>query len=165
MNGKTIDSRDRQILALLQDNARLSNAAMARELGMAPSAVLERIRKLERKGVILGYQARIDPKALGLGLTAFTFVRAEEPVGSIDSGQYLAELPEVMEVHHCAGQDAYLIKSRVADTEALGELLRTIGRNPAVRDTHSTVVLATVKETLAMPAGQAEEDDDGHEQA
>lgn len=161
MSTPTIDSRDRQILALLQENARLSNAAIARELGMAPSAVLERIRKLERKGVILGYQARIDPKVLGLSLTAFTFVRAEEPVGSIDSGQYLAELPEVMEVHHCVGQDAYLIKSRVADTEALGELLREIGRNPAVRDTRTTVVLATVKETSAMPAGQAGEDDNG----
>ena len=160
MSNKTIDSRDRQILAMLQENARLSNAAIARELGMAPSAVLERIRKLERRGVILGYQARIDPKALGLGLTAFTFVRAEEPVGSIDSGQYLAELPEVMEVHHCAGRDAYLIKSRVADTEDLGRLLRAIGRNPAVRDTNTTVVLATVKETLAMPSGHGKENGD-----
>ena len=80
-----IDEIDRQILNILQQNARTPNAEIARQVGMAPSAVLERIRKLETRGVIRGYEARIDPEALGLNLLAFVFVRAED-------GQELARL-------------------------------------------------------------------------
>lgn len=148
MKKNCIDDVDRQILDLLQGNARISNAEIARRVGKAPSAVLERIRKLEKNGVILAYETRIAPKALGLGLTAFTFVHAEDAVGSISTGKALAELPEVLEVHHTAGQDAYLIKVRVADTEELGQLLRKIGSIKSVRDTRSTIVLGSVKETI-----------------
>ena len=81
-----IDEIDRRILMILQANARTSNADIARAVSMAPSAVLERVRKLERKGVITGYEARIDPSAVELDLTAFTFVKTEEPVGAIDTG-------------------------------------------------------------------------------
>ena len=148
MRKNGIDDVDRHILSLLQDNARISNAEISRRVGKAPSAVLERIRKLENKGIILGYETRVNPKALGLGLTAFSFVHAEDAVGSTSSGQALAELPEVLEVHHTAGQDAYLIKVRVADTEELGRLLRKIGNIDSVRDTRSTIVLSSVKETI-----------------
>lgn len=151
MSKTGLDATDRHILALLQENARISNAEIARRVGKAPSAVLERIRKLEKRKVILGYEARVNPKALGLGLTAFTFVHAEEAVGSTWSGEQLAELPEVLEVHHTAGQDAYCIKVRVDDTEALGQLLRKIGGIESVRDTKTTIVLSTVKETVALP--------------
>ena len=71
-----IDEIDRQILNILQQNARTSNAEIARQIDMAPSAVLERIRRLEAKGVIQGYEARINPEALGLGVLAFVFVRS-----------------------------------------------------------------------------------------
>lgn len=148
MKKNCLDGVDRHILSLLQKNARIPNAEIARQVGKAPSAVLERIRKLEKNGVILGYETRINPKALDLGLTAFSFVHAEDAVGSTVSGQSLAELPEVLEVHHTAGQDAYLIKVRVADTEELGHLLRKIGAIHSVRDTRSTIVLGSVKETI-----------------
>lgn len=148
-----IDEIDKQILTILQQNARTSNADIARAVGMAPSAVLERVRKLEAKGVVTGYEARLDPEALGLGLTAFTFVKTEEPVGSTDTGQALAALPGVMEVHYAAGSAAYLIKVRVAGPRALADLLKRIGALPTVRDTNSTVVLQTVKETGLMPVG------------
>lgn len=152
MNGKSeLDTVDLRILDMLQADARIPNAEIARRIGMAPSAVLERIRKLEKRGVITGYHARIDPKALDLGLTCFTFVRTEEPVGSVESGQDLADIPEVLEVHHTAGQDCYLLKVRVADTEHLSRLLKRFGRVPAVRDTRTTIVLTTVKETLGLP--------------
>ena len=151
MNKNGLDDIDLKILTILQQNARMSNAAIARDIGMAPSAVLERIRKLERKGVILGYRARLNPKWLGRGLTAFTFVRTEETVGSTGAGEALADLPEVLEVHHTAGQDCYLLKVRVADTDDLGELLKKFGRVESVRDTRTTIVLTTVKETLAIP--------------
>jgi len=73
-----IDETDRQILSILQQNARTSNAEIARQVDMAPSAVLERIRRLETRGVIQGYEARINPEALGLGVLAFVFVRSTD---------------------------------------------------------------------------------------
>ncbi|HSF41563.1 MAG TPA: Lrp/AsnC family transcriptional regulator, partial [Thermoanaerobaculia bacterium] len=76
-----IDDTDRQILTILQSNARISNAEIARQVGMAPSAILERIRRLEAKGVIQGYETRINPEALGLGLLAFVYVRSSDFAG------------------------------------------------------------------------------------
>lgn len=147
-----IDDTDRQIMAILQDNARTSNAEVARRVGMAPSAVLERIRKLEERGVIRGYTAKLSPRALERGLVAFVFVRADEPVGRCETGDILAAFPEVQEVHHVAGEDCYLVKVRVADTEALGRLLRDrFGAIATVRSTRTTIVLETVKETSKLP--------------
>jgi Lrp/AsnC family leucine-responsive transcriptional regulator len=146
-----LDATDRTILELLQANARISNADIARRLDMAPSAILDRIRKLEQRGVIQGYTARIDPAAVGLGLTAFILVRTEERVGAGTTGQALARIPEVLEVH-VAGEDCYLVKVRVRDTEGLSRLLRErFGRLRAVRNTRSTIVLSTVKESQTLP--------------
>jgi Lrp/AsnC family leucine-responsive transcriptional regulator len=147
-----LDTTDLAILTQLQANARISNADIARQLGMAPSAILDRIRKLEQKGVILGYSARINPEAIGLGLTAFILVRTEERVGSGAIGQALAAIPDVLDVHHVAGEDCYLIKVRVRDTTALSHLLRDrFGRLKGVRNTRSTIVLATVKDGGDLP--------------
>ena len=146
-----IDRINRKILTILQANARTSNAEIARRVDMAPSAVLERIRKLERMGVIQGYEARVDPNALDLGLTAFTLVRAEERVGATDTGEALAMLGNVLEVHYCAGQDSYLVKVRAANAEGLAETLARIGQIPTVKNTNSTIVLRTVKETNILP--------------
>jgi Lrp/AsnC family leucine-responsive transcriptional regulator len=152
-----LDTTDLAILESLQANARTSNADIARRLGMAPSAILDRIRKLEVRGVIQGYTARIDPSAVGLGLTAFILVRTEERVGAGTIGQALARIPEVLEVHHVAGEDCYLVKARVRDTEGLSRLLRErFGRLKGVRNTRSTIVLATVKESQALPLGLPE---------
>ena len=150
-----VDDTDRRILVILQENARTSNAEIARRIGMAPSAVYERIRKLEDRGIIQGYELRLDAKALGLGLVAYVFVRADENVGSADTGERLAQIPEVLEVHSIAGEDCYLVKVRVADTDAMRVLLRSgFGAIPTVSGTRTTIVLGTVKETsrLAVPA-------------
>lgn len=149
---RTFDAIDRQILAILQENARIPNAEIARRVGMAPSAVLERVRKLEERGVIEGYAARLSPRALGWGLVAYIFVRADEPLGQEEVGRVMADLPEVQEVHHVAGEDCYLVKVRTADPESLGRLLRErFGAIPSVRSTRTTVVLETVKESSALP--------------
>ena len=127
-------------------------------VGLAPSAVLERIRKLEARGIIRGYAAQIDPKALGLGLLAFVAVRSDEAGIRERIAEALAELPEVLEVHHVAGDDCYLIKVRARDAEHLGQLLRTrFGRIPGVRSTRTTIVLETVKETPRLPIREREE--------
>lgn len=151
-----LDERDLAILELLQTDARRSNAEIARRLGIAPSAVLERIRKLERRGVLRGYAARIDAAAVGQGLLAFLFVQADEGPGGDDLGQILASIPEVLEVHHVAGEDCYLVKLRCASTEALGQLLKErIGALPEVRRTRTTVVLGTIKESLELRLPEA----------
>jgi Lrp/AsnC family leucine-responsive transcriptional regulator len=150
---RTIDDMDRRILALLQANARMSNAELARQVGMAPSAVFERVRKLESRGLVRAYEARLDPRAVGLGVAAFVLVRADDH-GTGVVGEHLASLPEALEVHHIAGEDCYLVKVRIADTEALGRLLRErFAALPQVRSTRTTVVLSTVKETANLPLG------------
>jgi len=146
-----IDKIDMMILAILQDNGRTSNADIARSVGMAPSAVLERMRKLERKGIIRGFEAVLRPKDVGFTLTAFTFVRADEGVGSTEIGKALSRVPGVLEVHYTAGQDSYLVKVRARDTEHLQNILQQFGAIPGVRDTRTTVVLTTLKETRALP--------------
>ena len=162
-----IDETDRQILDILQRDARTSNAEVARRVGMAPSAVFERIRKLEERGVITGYTARLDPHALGLGLLAFVFVRSDEKLGAPETEARLAEIPEAQEVHHIAGEDCFLVKVRTPNTESLGRLLRErFGAIPTLRSTKTTIVLQTIKETLELPNVQrAESTDEEMEEA
>jgi len=149
------DPIDLEILRLLQTDGRISNAELARAVGLAPSAVLERVRKLEARGTILGYSAQLDPRPFGLGLVAFVFVRAEEPIGAMDAGKRLAEIPGVLEVHHIAGEDCYLVKVRAEDPEALGVLLRArFGAIPGLRSTRTTIVLSTLKESSEIPVPQ-----------
>ena len=89
-----IDKLDRAILSILQENARTSNVEVARRVGLAPSAVLERIRKLERGGVIRGYEPRLNTAAVGSPLVAFIFVHADEKIGGLETGRKIARFPE-----------------------------------------------------------------------
>lgn len=147
-----IDEMDRRILSLLQQDARLPNAEIARRVGMAPSATLERLRKLEERGVIVGYEVRLDPRKLGLGVTAFIFVKAQDKQGEIDTGERLKLHPNVLEVHHIAGEDCYLAKVLATDTEELGRLLRAdFSMLPGVQSTRTTIVLSTLKESTRIP--------------
>lgn len=145
-----IDGTDRQILDIVQQDARIANAEIARQVGLAPSAVLERIRKLEERGVIRGFNAELSPADVGYGLLAFVFVRTNECGDGTDDR--LAEIPEVLEVHDVAGEDSYLLKVRAEDTEDLAKLLREkLKALPNVVSTRTTVVLQTVKETSVLP--------------
>lgn len=156
-----LDERDFQILGLLQSDGRRSHSEIARAVGIAPSAVLERVRKLERRGVIRGYAAHLDPVSLGQALLAFVFVQTDERPGG-DFGARLADLPGVQEVHHIAGEDCYMVKVRCASPEALGRLLKEhISSLPEVRRTRTTVALGTIKESAALhlPALPAENGD------
>lgn len=119
---------------------------------MAPSAIFERIKKLEAAGLIRGYHALLSSKELGLGLVAFVFVRADDKAGELAVGDCLAQIPEVQEVHHVAGEDCYLAKVRAKDTEALGRLLRErFAGIEGVRSTRTTIVLNTLKESVEIP--------------
>jgi len=151
-----IDGTDRTILMMLQENARVSNAEIARQVEMAPSAVLERIRKLEDRGVIKGYAAHLDPRALGQGLLAYVLVRTDCGAWQAETAAKIAAIPEVQEVHHVAGEDCFLVKVRTRDTAALGSLLRDrVSAIEAVRSTRTTIVLDTVKETTEIDLREA----------
>jgi len=146
-----LDEVDRKILEILQTDGRTTNVDLARRIGMAPSAIFERVRRLEQRGVITGYAARVDPKAVDRPLLAYVLVRSDERIGTSSSGEALAKLPEVLEVHHVAGQDSYLVKVRVKDPEALGKLLRDrFGAIESVRSTQSIIALDTFKDTWAL---------------
>ena len=143
-----LDNTDLQILGLMQDNARISNADMARELNMAPSAVLERVKKLEQKNVIIRYSARINPAAVQQKLVAFMFIRSSEGFTcSSQTAKNLAQIPEIQEVHHIAGEDCFLVKIRTTDAASLMELMRnSMQKIPNIASTKTTIVLETVKE-------------------
>ena len=147
-----IDTTDRRILEILQENARTPNAEIARRLDMAASAIHERIRKLEERGVIRGYGVRLDPTSVGAALVAFVLLRTDEKLGDQQVCGALAEMPEVLEVHDIAGEDCYLVKVRVRDTTHLHRLLRgRIAEIELVRSTRSIIVLETFKETEQLP--------------
>lgn len=146
----SLDDIDRQILNLLSENARIPNTEIAKQLEMVPSGILKRIRNLEDAGVIEGYETRISHKKLELGLTSFVWVNSDEALGEIDAGHEIAKLPEVQEVHCMAGDYWYLLKVRVADTDAHMALIKKLGRIDGIRDCRSTMVLNTIKETLAL---------------
>jgi Lrp/AsnC family leucine-responsive transcriptional regulator len=146
------DDTDRQILSYLLENARIPISTIAREIGMATSAVGERVRKLEERGIIQGYETRIDANAIGQGLTAYIYVRTDEGVASDATASQLMDIPEVQEVHNIAGEDCYLVKVRIKDTPALSRFLRdALGHIETVTNTRTTIVLETYKESLAFP--------------
>ena len=147
-----MDKIDLKILSIVQGDARISNAEISRKLKMAPSAVLERIRKLEEKGVITGYETRLNAKILNNGLAAFIFVRETEDRENRNTAEKLAKLPEVLEVHHVAGEDCLLVKVRTRDTDHLEKLLtKDFGAIRSILSTRTTIVLSTTKESTTIP--------------
>jgi Lrp/AsnC family leucine-responsive transcriptional regulator len=149
---RTLDDVDVKILVILQDNARTTQSDIAKSVGLAPSAVLERIRKLEARGAIKDYVATVDPHVTNRSLLAFVAVRTNEYGPEQPSAQALAQVPEVLEIHHVAGEDCFLLKVRAKDAEHLGQLLRRkIAAVPGVTSTRTTIVLETVKESSRIP--------------
>jgi Lrp/AsnC family leucine-responsive transcriptional regulator len=147
-----IDDVSLKILKILQEKARIPNVEVARQVGMAPSAVLERIRKLESQGFIDGYEVRLNPKRFAKSLVAFIMVKIEKPGDEKKAGEALSAIPEVQEVHYVAGDDAFLVKVRVADPEDLGRLTRDkISAVATVQSTRTAIVLSTYKETARIP--------------
>jgi Lrp/AsnC family leucine-responsive transcriptional regulator len=147
-----LDAIDLQILDLLQDNARIPQAEIARVVGLAPSAVLERLRKLEGRGVIRAYAAVLNPKALDQRLLAFVALRTTDRLGEARVAQTLLGIPEVLEIHHVAGDDCLLLKVRARDPEHLSQILRDrLGSLDGVRSTRTTIVLESIKETTRLP--------------
>lgn len=148
----SLDDIDLRILSQLQRNSCVPNVELAKLVGMAPSAVLERVKKLEQKGVIQNYPTRINPVALDLRLLAFIFIKSNQGLNNVNLDKELAKLPEVLELHHIAGEDCYIAKVRVKDPQSLAELIRRkFSKIKGIHSTKTTVVLETVKEENYLP--------------
>lgn len=147
----SLDETDLKILSLIQPNAFLTNNEIAKKVSMAPSAVLERIKKLEQKGIIEGYPTRIKPQALDLNLLAYIFIKTNEGPGNASVAKQLSKIPDVLELHHIAGEDCYLAKVRAKDPLSLIHLMREKFKNTNILSTKTTIVLETLKETNQLP--------------
>ena len=155
-----IDEKDARILEVLQRDGRVTNVELARAVELTPSATLERVRKLEERGLVKGYAALLAPEALGLGLLAFIFLRVddkEDLVGRAEgTAEALAALPSVLELHHLAGEDCFLVKVRARDTDDLYRILRDeLGPFKSIKSTRTTIVLKTVKESQRLPVNRS----------
>ena len=149
-----LDRIDRNIVRLLQRDARMAHTELARRVGLSTTPCKERVRRLEREGVIQHYQAVLDPAALDRALVVFVQIRLNRTSQDIFE-QFTAaalDLPEVQECYLVSGNFDYLIKARVADMNAyrdlLGETLLTL---PGVQESTSYVVMEQVKESLMLP--------------
>jgi Lrp/AsnC family transcriptional regulator, leucine-responsive regulatory protein len=137
-----LDDRDRAIVAALQDDARATFADIGRMVGLTPSSVHERVRKLERSGVIRSYRAQLDPEAVGLFVTALVSVTPLDPKQPDDLPDRVREFPEVEDCHSVAGDENYILKVRAHTTADLEDLLQRL-REKAEVHTRTTVVLST----------------------
>jgi len=155
-----MDATDLRLLDLLQRNGRATQLELARAVGLSQPAVAERIRKLEERGVITGYLARVDAAHLGLDITAFIGVGIEHPRHFDGFTKKVLALDEVLECHRVAGDDSYLLKVKTHNTRTLDRLLVKVLRAiPGVTRTHTTIVLASIKEEARMQAALETEED------
>ncbi|MBW2431158.1 MAG: Lrp/AsnC family transcriptional regulator [Deltaproteobacteria bacterium] len=151
-----IDEISLKILKILQKKARISNVEVARQVGLAPSAVLERIRKLEKQGIIEGYEVRLNPEFFDRGLVAYLTVKTSEFANESEIGKKLAYRPKVQEVHYVAGNDAFLVKVRGSNPAELDRLIREkIKSIDGVRSINTAIVFSTYKETSQIPIDEA----------
>jgi Lrp/AsnC family leucine-responsive transcriptional regulator len=149
---QTLDDRDQKILALVQRDAKLPQAEIARRVGLSTAAVNERLRKLENAGVIRRYVAVLDPRSVGMSITAFVEVFIEHPRHEAVFIERLLELDEVLECHHVTGEFSLLLKVRVRDMDGLQQLLlHQLNALEGVRQTRTVMVLSTVKEESFIP--------------
>lgn len=150
-----LDAISLEILNILQEKARIPNIEVSRQVGLAPSAVLERIRKMEKQGIIDGYEVRLNPECFNRAQVAFVHIRTS-PAMCEKVGHELSLIHEIQEVHFVSGSDCYLIKVRSADTTTLGQLLQEkITTIEGVLSTSTETVLSTVKETSRIPLPQS----------
>ena len=150
----SLDPTDRRILAMLQDNAKIPQAEMAKAVGLTAPSINERVRKLERAGYIRGYVALLNERKLGHDITAFVEVFIEHPKFEAGFIEAVSTLDEVLECHHITGEFSLLLKVKVADMAAFRKLLiEKLNTVRGVRQTRTLIVLATSKEQHRIAIG------------
>ena len=137
-----VEDTDREIVRLLARDGRMSYTDLAKTTGLSTSAIHQRVRRLEQRGVITGYTAQVSADAIGLPLMAFISVTPLDPSAPDDAPQRLADLPQIEACHSVAGEESYILKVRVGSPGDLEDLLARI-RSAANVATRTTVVLST----------------------
>jgi Lrp/AsnC family leucine-responsive transcriptional regulator len=154
MPSSVLDALDLKILARLQQQGRMTNAELAEDIALSPSACLRRVQRLETSGVIAGYVALVDPRAVDRRSTVFVEItlegQADELLDAFEKA--VARVPDILECHLMAGTADYLLKVVAGDTEDFARIHRQhLARLPGVRQMHSSFALRTVFKTTALP--------------
>ncbi|TIC85257.1 winged helix-turn-helix transcriptional regulator [Crenobacter intestini] len=150
----TLDKTDRKILRELQANGRITMTELADKVGLSTTPCTERVRRLEREGVIEGYYARLNPQALGAGLLVFVEIRLSSKSSDLFEAfrREVQKIPAILDCHLVSGDFDYLIKARISDMSQYRKLLGDILlKLPAANESKSYVVMEEVKETLLLP--------------
>jgi Lrp/AsnC family transcriptional regulator, leucine-responsive regulatory protein len=149
-----LDETDRKLLLLLQRDGLQSMAELSKSIGVAPSTLNDRVKRLGRLGVIRGTHAQLDPHLLGLDLLAFVFVGWSDGTVEAEFLKRIAAAEQVLECHHVTGGWNYLLKVRVRDTRALEAFLGNVLKQvTGLQRTETLIVLSSPKETFALPTG------------
>ncbi|MBX9852963.1 MAG: Lrp/AsnC family transcriptional regulator [Cytophagaceae bacterium] len=149
-----LDPIDRQILEILQTNAKITNSQLAQEIGLSPAPTLERVRKLENAGIIKSYHATLDTEKLGLGVSIFIMVslsshKKNQIMSFVDR---IKQIPEVVECHHITGTGDFLLKVLTKDIASYQELiLNKLVDIEEIGNMQSMVILSTFKDSKVMP--------------
>lgn len=145
----TIDSK---IIARLMSHARTTWADLGALLDLSAPAAAERVRRLEEKGIIKGYCAAIDPESVGIGMAALISVSLSTSEARAHFLSHIQNLPEVLECHHVAGEEDYILKVRCRGTRDLERLIsHDLKSLTGVSRTRTTIILSTIKETSILP--------------
>jgi len=156
---RELDRIDNKILSILQQDARIPITELAEQVGLSVTPCGERVKRLEKEGVILGYHARLDPHALGLSLLVFVELKLSTKSGTIFNKfkQEILKLPTVLECHLVSGDFDYLIKARITQMTdyrtLLGDILLTL---PGAQESRSYIVMEEVKEGFALPLDESQ---------
>lgn len=149
-----LDQTDRKILEILQRQAKITNAQLSKDIELSPAPTLERVKKLENSGIIVSYHAKLNTKALGLGVTTFVNVKLAKH-NKKNNAEFLKKIeaiPEVIECHHVTGQSHYLLKIITTNIEEYQKiLLDKLSEIEEIDDLQSMVVLSTPKDSMTIP--------------
>jgi Lrp/AsnC family transcriptional regulator, leucine-responsive regulatory protein len=151
-----LDAIDYKLCELLQTRGRASQLELAQAVNLSQPAVAERIRKLEEQGVITGYAAQVQAKALGKDITAFIGVFTNHPRYHEGFVKKVTAIDEVLECHRVAGSDSYLLKIKTENTSSLDALIARIRSIDGCERTQTTIVMATLKESTHIHPAPAE---------
>jgi Lrp/AsnC family leucine-responsive transcriptional regulator len=162
MGTQKFDSIDRKILGILQENGKITNSQLSLDVGLSPAPTLERVKKLEKNGVIESYHAKLNKQEVGLGVSTFVHVALiSHRKGIVDSFvDQITRIPEVVECHHITGQGDFILKVVARDITAYQKLLvEVINEIPEIDNTQSTVILSTFKDSRVMPIPELDEEE------
>jgi len=148
-----LDHIDKQIIEILQEKGRITNNDLARKIGLTTTPTLERVKRLEREGIIKGYSALIDRDSVDRGLTVFCSVKlsVHEMGEMVEFSNHVADIPEILACYNTTGEYDYLLHVVVKDTKAYEKFMRTkLTRLPGMERIHTSIVLSVLKENLKI---------------